>query len=212
MQVITLAQTKTLLGLATDDTTYDTALSAAIPFIDSAVKQITGNRWNYRVAASFEDSATSVKILSVVSPKFFTSNGYYSSTDIIDEFLQVGQLISATGIPAGAYITEVYYNYPEGVIVSDNYIAEVDISETTTASGDTIACYLGIPIAYHPVIAKAVWWQSQRLNTTIDDTSWTSKSMGPVSVSKSDSDNRIDQQSGMPLWFVKALPRYMSGH
>jgi hypothetical protein len=212
MQVITLSRCKELLGINSTDTTYDTDLQIAIPVVDAAVKQITNNRWNYRVAASFENSSDTVQILSVVSPKYFMRDGYYSSVDTIDEFLRVGQLISATGIPSGAYIEEVYYNYPEGVIVSDNYIAEVTISETTTAEATTTECYLGIPIAYQPIIAKACWWQKEQMSTTINDTSWKSKSMGPISITKGGGSERIDNKSGMPLWLVQALPRYMSGH
>jgi len=210
MQVITLAKTKALLGIS--DTTYDAAITAAIPYVDSAVKLITRNRYNYRAIGAVTEDEYSIKLTSVVSPKFITPTGYSKPLDDLEEYIQTGQLISGTGIPAETYLEEVFYNYPYGVVIGDDFTLEATMSEQATATGENIAVYLGIQIALQPTIAKGVWWHTQQMNTTITDSSWKSKSMGKVSVTKGDNADKIDGRSGMPMWFVQAFQRYHGGH
>lgn len=210
MRVITLARVKELLLIPGSD--YDDALNLAIPIVDSAVKQITKNRWNYRVSAGTTNASTTVSIVSIISPIYYNFTGNFGPLDDIDEYVQTGQLIEGTGMPTGAYISEVFYNYPEGSVSSDISTLQVTISSAATATGSSVALYLGIPIAYQMNIAKGVWWMKSQMSTTIEDNSWTSKSMGPISVTKGQGSQRIDNASGMPLWFVQALPKFMSGH
>ena len=183
MRVITLDRVKELLGI--DETTYDADLQIALPIIDAAVKQITGNQYNHHVYGSTENGSDSVSLIMDI------------------ESVQVGQLISGDGIPADTYVEEIIY---------DDGILTVTMSEDATASGDLIDMWLGIPISYQPVIAKAVWWQKDQFSTTITDDAWSSKSMGPVSVTKAGGSEKLDGKTGMPLWFVRAFPRYHGGH
>ncbi len=211
MKVITLVKVKELLGIST--TTYDTALTSAINYVDVAVKQITRDRWNYRVVATTELDSDLMFIASIVSPRYWQMPGYIAPIDDINEYVQTGQLVSGTGIPVETYISEVFYNYPDGVLIQDDeYGLQVQISEDATATGTDIAVYLGIPISYQPIIAKAVWWHTLQMNTTIADEAWKSKRMGPVSITKSDMDTKLDGKSGMPAWFVRALPKYQRGY
>jgi hypothetical protein len=210
MQVITLAKVKALLGIA--DTSSDTAITAAIPYVDSAVKYLTRNRYNYRAIGATTLDSYEVKLTSVVSPKFITPTGYSKPLDDLEEYIMTGQLISGTGIPADTYIAEVYYNFPSGVVIGDDFTLTVDLSAKATATADAVDVYLGIPIALQPTIAKGVWWHVQQLNTTITDDTWKSKSMGKVSVTRGGDADKIDGNSGMPMWFVQTFKRYHGGH
>lgn len=205
MRVISLAKCKELLGI--NNTSYDTQLTTAIAHIDSAVKQITKNRWNYRVIADITEDSTEVYISSVADLYIHE----YAYEDL-EEYIMTGQLISGTGIPTDAYISEVYYNFPEGISITDNndLTLKVDISSAATATTSGLTAYLGIPIAYQKVIADGCKWFIDRIGATPSDDTWTSKTQGKVSVSRDGS--KIDPQTGMPQWFVNAFPRYMSGH
>ena len=209
MRVITLARVKELLKIAGSD--YDDDLNMAIPIVDAAVKQITKNRWNYRVSATTESASTTVSIVSIISPKYYNFTGSFGPLDDIDEYVQTGQLVEGVGIPDETYISEVFYNYPEGLVTDDISVLQVTISSAATADGDDIDLYLGIPIAYHMSVAKGVKWMTLQMNENMSDESWGSKSMGPISVTKGDGSSKIDNMSGMPLWFVQSLPRHMSG-
>ena len=197
MRVIDLATTKTLLGIT--DTSYDTEITAAIPYIDAAVKQITRNRYNYRVIGATESGSTRMSL----------SPGGLDYNDL-EEYIETGMLISGTGIPANAYIAEVFYNYPTREYVTE--IIEIDLSANATETGSDVSVYLGINIAYQPIIAKAVWWWTLQTNTAIKNDVWQSRRMGPVSVSKQDMDAKVDGSYGVPIWLVKALPHFHGGH
>lgn len=213
MQVIDLATTKALLGITSSDS--DAAITAAIPYIDAAVKTITGNRYNVQVAGSVTSGSQYVEVWSFRTD----ARGYYIRyddqrfADTLGEFVQVGQLIEGEGIPSGAYIEEVYYNAPSVTVSStDKAVPTIKLSANATATNESAQLFLGINISYRPTIAKGIQWHINQLNTTITDNSWQSRSMGPVSVTKGSSADRIDGKSGMPFWFVRAFPRYMSGH
>jgi hypothetical protein len=87
----------------------------------------------------------------------------------------------------------------------------IELSANATATGQT-SIMTGIPIDLQQVIAKGIWWLMQNDSTIIKDENWTSRSMGPLSISRSDSDSKIDMISGMPLWFVKAFPRFQGAY
>ena len=68
MQVITLAQVKTYLGIT--ESTQDAAITAMLPVIDAKVKQITGKDWNYQVigeTASGNDLMMNTENSSIVT-------------------------------------------------------------------------------------------------------------------------------------------------
>jgi len=195
MQVITLAKTKEYLGLG--DTTYDAQITALLPVIDAKVKEICKNNFNLQVSATVTNTETAVALI----------DNYYgmSRPDIIQlsKDLPTGTLLEGTGIPADAYISEIYYN---GITSGDYEPPAFTLSEA--ADDDSSIIYAGINIAYQSVIAKGLWWLIGQTSTTICAHDWISKSEGGMSVSRSEADNKIDGKSGMPAGFVKSLPRW----
>lgn len=220
MKVITLAKTKELLGIT--DTASDTAISAKIPFIDAKVKLITNNRYNLMILGSTTLDSPYVTVSSVWNTtnwlELNTNYGYGDGInnpyvyDSIEEFLQVGQLISGTGIPADAYIAEIFYIgdvFNDGV--DDFDLPTIQLSANATATG-TVKMYLGINIGYQDIIAKGIQYLINGTSTSLPSNALSSKSIGPVSKSFSSGDQQIDNRYGMPAWFVKAFPKFMSGH
>lgn len=204
MQVITLAQVKTFLGIT--DGTYDSEITAAIPYIDTMVKQITRNRFNMQIGLVLENGSTTSSLTSINS---YNVTGLIDPDYSIEEYIEIGQELEGTGIATGTYIKDIYYNYS-----SNDYInlVTVILSENATADSDGTVVFAGINIAYKPIIAKAVWWHTLQLNTTIKNDIWKSRTMAPLSVTKSDMDAKIDGTYGVPIWLVKALPHYHGGH
>ena len=198
-RVITREQVKTQLGIT--DVILDSQIDAKLPIIDAKVKAITGRSWNDRIIGNITDGSTYVEVFSYgyTQPR---GRQYY---DNLVDYIEVGQQISGEGMVSDAYIVDVW---KLGTLTSDVYPQiELDQAATETKNGATL--FLGFPIAYHDIVAKGVQWLINNTNQTITDNTWTRKSMGPISVSKSDADNKLDSKSGMPLWFVKGLPRYM---
>jgi len=204
MKVISLSKAKELLGIS--GTTMDTAITAKIDYIDAIVKQITGNRFNYRVIGQLTSGSPRVSLTSI------NTNIYRYEVETLQEFLQVGQLISGEGIPADTYIEEVYYNLPTDDVVTDNFIPEIDMSADATEDGAGVAVYLGANIAQQMIIAKGINYLIQQTSTSVDDNTWTSKTMGPVSVTRGEMNAKIDGKYGMPSWFVRAFPKYHGAH
>jgi hypothetical protein len=204
MQVITTAQVKTLLGLTV--TTYDTAITAAIPYIDSVVKQICRNRFNKQIGLALTDENTTAYVYSV--------NNYYikgrtQPIDGIEEYLEIGTELQGTGITAGTFIQDLYYDYEA---TDYNNFLTLILSSAATADSDGSIVFTGINIAYKPIIANAVWWHTLQLNQTIKSEVWLSRTMGPLSVTKAEMDAKIDGKYGVPIWLVKALPHWHGGH
>lgn len=198
MAIITLAQVKELLGIT--GSTYDAQITAKIPYIDSKVKLITNNTWNKRIYGDIENGSANI---TVYEDYTLQTKAYGYILDWID----AGMQLTGTGIPTGAYIIDIY---PEGTEDNENY-PMITISDNCTADTDGLEIFLGFPIGHLDTVAKGVWYLIQGTSTTLPTSSVKSESMGPVSVSYSDSDNKIDGISGMPMWFVKGLPRYGSG-
>lgn len=214
MRVITLSRVKELLGLSTDDT-YDSELNTAIPIVDAAVKRITRNRYNYQIVGETKNGSKYVEVYSLFDDwtRLYERKGDYQHNHDLEDYIEIGQKVTGEGIPDDTHIVEVYYNGPAVELDGDTLtVPVIELSNAATATDSAAQILLGSSIALDPVIAKACFWQASQINTSISDTAWKSKSMGPVSVTKSDMDAKLDNKSGMPAWFVKALPRYHGGH
>lgn len=207
MKCITLETCKSLLGIAETVTTYDDAIEAKINYIDVTVKRITKNKFNMQIVGS---TTINTKILSVYGIYSYAGqiydSGEYTGYGITD-ILSVGQQLEGAGIGSGAYIADMI---AENSFVNVVY-PRIELSANATATGQT-SIMTGIPIDLQQVIAKGIWWLMQNDSTIIKDENWTSRSMGPLSISRSDSDLKIDMISGMPLWFVKAFPRFQGAY
>ena len=122
MKVITLAKTKELLGIS--NTSQDAAINAKIPFIDATVKQITNNRFNLMIIGDATIDSPYIPVSSVITATNTNyvvldkshrenvsgiNNPYY--IDDLNEYLEIGQLVQGTGIPADTYIAEIFYNF-----------------------------------------------------------------------------------------------------
>jgi len=223
MKVITLAKTKELLGITGTD--QDAAIAAKIPYIDSLVKQITKNRFNFLILGDTTEDSPYIPVYSIISytgdrydydrttGRYFYSginNPYYF--DDINDYLEIGQQIEGEGIPAETYIDEVYYN---GDLITDssvNYaVPTIKLSANATATNAGLRMYLGMNIAYQTTVAKGIQYLINGTTTAIPTNSLSSRSLGPSSKSFSTVDQKIDNRYGMPAWFVKAFPKYMSG-
>jgi len=224
MKVITLAKTKELLGIA--DATSDTDISAKIPYIDSLVKQITNNRFNFMVLGDTTIDSPYVPVYSIITQtgdrydydrqyrRYFYSgiNNPYSFDDI-GSYLEIGQQIEAEGIPAETWIDEVYYN---GDLTTDSSITYdvpcIKLSQNATETTAGLRIYIGMNIAYQATVAKGIQYLINGSTTAIPTNSLASRSIGPTSKSFSSSDQKIDNRYGMPAWFIKAFPKYHRGH
>lgn len=202
MSVITLSQVKTYLGIS--DTSQDTAISAMIPIIDAKVKLICGSNFHKQLYCQTTADSPNVIIYGDDVTFNYQTNPTPDVRLLLSE-LQSGTTITGDGIPDDSYITEVYY---EGGLYEYTYTPYFVLNAKATESSNSVYLYAGINIAYHPVIAKGIQWLINQQTTDISDGLWTSRSVGPLSVSKSVTDNRFEQKYGMPAWFVKALPRY----
>jgi hypothetical protein len=203
MICITTAQVKSILGIS--DSTYDTAIASAIPRIDSIVKRITKNRYNLQLGGTTTTGSADVYIYSAYAyngVQCFDTSGYIglSLADVVTN----GQMVEGTGIASGAYVVDVFSN---GIAINGE--PTIRLSAVATASGD-ITIMTGIPVDLQTVIAQGVWYLVGQDPKIAKDDNWTSKSMGPLSISRGSKDSaRLDGASGMPLWFVNAFPSFM---
>jgi hypothetical protein len=202
MAIITLAQVKTYLGITTD--TYDSDINAQLPIIDAKVKMICRNNFNKQIFCKTTDGSANVIVYGSDATLTYRRRPDPDLWLLLDQ-LMTGTQISGDNVPSGAYIEEVYY---EGGLFETEYSPYFVLSDNATVTSNTAYLYAGINIAYLPVIAKGVAWLMEQASMSTPDNLWTSRSVGPLSVSKSNTDNRIEQRYGMPAWFVKALPRY----
>ena len=200
--VITLAQVKTYLGIS--GTASDAAITAMLPVIDARVKLICGSNFHKQLYCKTVSGSTDVTVYGDDVTFNYNLNPT-PDVELLLKTLQAGTTIIGEGIPDNSYITEVYY---EGGLYQTTFTPYFVLNANATESNASVYLYAGINIAYHPVIAKGVQWLIDQQSTTISDGLWTSRSVGPLSTSKSATDSRIEQRYGMPAWFVKALPRY----
>lgn len=226
MKVITLAKTKELLGIDSGDTSQDDAITAKIPIIDAKVKQITRNRYNMQIQGDTITGSPYVEVYSITihnttyrlnrSLRRFDAvsgiqNPYY--LDDLAEFLEIGTLISGSGIPADSYVDEVFYDGYSLEISGNTYaipFLQLNASATETANG--VQLFLGFNVGLQDIVAKGIQYLINGTNTSIPTNSLASRSLGPSSKSFSQKDQEIDNRYGMPAWFVKGLPRYHGGH
>jgi hypothetical protein len=213
--IITLSEVKVLLGIS--DSSYDTAITAILPFVDAKVKQITRRNWSDRVALDIANGETEALIkpldtATVRLPRSGNSNvGNRYDLDIMTEFVQVGQSIAGTGVPDGTYIADVIqddYDLLDRQYEEHRYI---ELSNAATATGSIVAT-IGMNIAYLPIVAKLAWWMIQGQSTDTPSGSVASKSLGDISVSYSQTGAELDGRFGVPQWAVRGLPRYGRGY
>jgi hypothetical protein len=226
MIVITLAKTKELLGIT--DTASDAAITAKLPIIDAKVKLTTNNTYNYKFGGDTTLDSEFISVYELVSD--FNTNSLYRSfrsgwdwravsginnpfifTDI-SEFLEPGQLIEGDNIPADAHIVDITSNGASVTISGTDYhVTFIELSEAATATQAGSILTGGISIGYQDIIAKGIQYLINGTSTTLPGTGLASRSVGPLSVSFSTSDQKIDGKTGMPAWFSKGLPRFQRG-
>lgn len=200
--VISLSIVKTMLGLS--DTTYDTQITAQLPIIDAKVKQICRNTFHKQIFCKTTADSDEIIVYGSDANLSYQVKPLPDVEMLLDD-LPTGTTISGTGIPADSYISEVYY---ESGLFQTAFAPYFVLNANVTEGSNTAYLYAGINIAYWPVISKGIWWLISQTSTTLTDDTWISKSFGPVSVTKGGSE-KLDGKSGMPLWFVRSLPRYM---
>ena len=223
MKVITLAKTKELLGIK--DGSQDTAISAKIPFIDATVKQITNNRFNLMIIGDATIDSPYIPVSSVVTAtntnyvvldKSKRQNGSGINNpyiiDDLNEYLEIGQLVQGTGIPADTHITEIFYNGDVSVDGDTFCIPTIQLSANITETTAGLRIYLGISIAYQTTIAKGIQFLINGTSTSLPSNSLASRTIGPSSKSFAGKDQEIDGRYGLPAWFVKAFPQFQGGH
>lgn len=212
MKVITLTTVKTLLGLS--DTTYDAQITAQIPLIDAAVKQICRNNFSLQIFCGFTYGSKTVKVFSTEARERtqrveYNSDSFRWPSAELEQLLidiPTGTMLEGSLVPSGAYIEDVFYS---GDSHDSVYVPSFTMSAEATATEDAYI-YAGMNIAQQRTIAKGVWWAIGQVSTGIQATDWKSRNVGPLHVTRSDMDAKIDGKSGMPAWFVKAMPRYHS--
>lgn len=197
MTVITKAQVKSLLGIT--DVDYDAQISAAIPRVDSIVKRITKNRFNMQLVCDTTNASADVVVVEA-----YAYNGVKTFDCVglsLSDIVTVGQQVEGTGIPADSYVIDVF----------SSGSPTLRLSAPCTATGQ-VTVMTGIPVDLQTVIAQGIWYLISGDKTKATDESWTSRSMGPLSVSRGSGDaNKIDGASGMPMWFIRAFPHFQGG-
>ena len=204
MRVITRDQVKAQLGIT--DSSLDASIDLKLPIIDAKVKQITNNRFNFQINATL----TSGSDIATLSSLSLPTSTWKWTLDDIEEFLMVGDQITGDGIPAESYINELYYNGSHVTLSGTQYtLPAVQLSANATESGIK-EMFVGINIGYHDIIAKGIQYLITGTSTSLPQNRLKSKSLPPLSVTYAN--DKIDPRTGMPDWFVSALPKYMSGH
>jgi hypothetical protein len=216
--MMTTAQVKQYLGIPTGTTTYDTDIARYIPIVEATANRITAGMYILQVNGTTTAASKDVAVSSVYCQSgmclFGASKpecgcGYpYGDPNYafgssrpsfkpLGAVLTPGQLITGTGMAEGAFIESVSQFDGEN---------KITLSVAATASGE-VSLYTGFPVGYLSTIAHGVWFMIGQQKTAMGDTSWTSRTVGPVSETRSASEMKIDGLYGMPAWFVKAFPR-----
>lgn len=213
---MTTAQVKQYLGIPTGTTTYDTDIARYIPIVEAAARQITGGLYLLQVNGTIENASKNMTVSSVYSQtRQLYGYGFYNSATgagfpygdpgpknkTLASVLPAGLQISGDGIPADSFIERVQTFGGESTII---------LSATATKTQEVTA-YTDFPIGFLTTIAHGVWWMIGQQKTASGDTTWTSRSVGPVSETRSEAEMKIDGLFGMPAWFVKAFPRVYHG-
>lgn len=210
MTIIDLATVKANLGIS--DTTYDVQISAQIPIIDAKVKQICNNNFNNQITLTTISGSPYAEI----SGLWYWWGGLHRERQRNDPMLKeivkdipVGTYLEGESIPRTS-ILESYYDFSATFSGTSYGAPFVKMSENATTTNAGAQSFYGWNKAYDSVVSKGIWYLIGQTSMTIDDGSWSTKKYGPVSITKGSgaSDTKMDLKSGMPLWFVKALPRY----
>jgi len=189
MSIITTDQVKELLGIGVAD--YDAQIAAKIPYIESIVKLATRNNWNKEILVDM-DSTIYLEI----------------SQEDEDEILP-GAQVSGDGIPAGAYIVDIYPGGDPTSSLNGNPV--IQISSAATKTQNSVRFFLGFPIGFLDIVANGIWYKINQTSTVLPSRSIASRAMKHTSVSYNGKDSEIDGRFGMPSWFIKGLPRYHRG-
>lgn len=215
MRVITRDQVKAQLGIS--DSSLDAQIDAKLPIIDAKVKQITGNKFNMQLSATLTNGSSIAEIQTSNSFPYEYTHRHgrgrqrvlYKIEDIA-EYVTVGDQISGEGIPIETHVEEIYYNGSYVTISGKQYnIPTILMSNNATTDGLS-EMFLGINIGYHDIIAKGVQYLITGTSQSLPQNRLKSKSLPPLSVTYAN--DKIDPKTGMPDWFVSALPKYMSSH
>ena len=217
---MTTAQVKIYLGIPTGTTTYDADIARYIPIVESTARQITGSLYLLQVVGSIVADSTTMTVSSVYSQTRqlyaginSTVNGWGVSgagfaygdpgakSKRLSDVLQAGVRITADGIPDDTFIERVQTFGGTSTVI---------LSAAATKTQD-VEAYTDFPISFYSTIAHGVWWMIGQQKTANGDTSWVSRSVGPVSETRSESEMKIDGRYGMPAWFIKAFPAVYHG-
>lgn len=213
---MTTAQVKQYLGIPTGTTTYDADIARYIPIVEAAARQITGGLYLLQVNGTIENASKTMTVSSVYSQtRQLYGYGFYNSATgagfpygdpgpknkMLASVLPAGLQISGDGIPADSFIERVQTFGGESTII-------LSVAATKTQE---VTAYTDFPIGFLGTIAHGVWWMIDQQKKASGDTTWTSRSVGPVSETRSEAEMKIDGLFGMPAWFVKAFPRVYHG-
>lgn len=211
---MTTAQAKKYLGIPSATTTYDEDIATYIPVVEATARAITGSLYLLQVNGTLTAGSKELAVSTVYSQtrilygRSVSKCGYgYDYGDPgakqkkLHEVLTAGMQITGDGIPDDTFIERVQTFNGENTVY---------LSSKATATGE-VEAYTDIPVMYLSTIAHGVWWMIGQQKTAMGDTSWTSRSVGPVSESRSEAEMKLDGQYGMPVWFVKTFPRVYHG-
>lgn len=204
MKVIDLETTKKLLGI--QDSTFDAQITDQLPLIDATVKQICRNNFNLQIYGKFTAGSKIVNVYDTGDSCRVRKSWPTPELDALTRDISTGTLLEGEAVDPVGYVSEVYYS---GLSHGGIYIPSFLLDKNAVQSG-SFFFYAGINIAYQKIIAKGIWYNIGQVSQSIDSLGWKSRNVGPLSVTKAEMDGKIDGKYGMPSWFVKALPRYMS--
>jgi len=179
LNLITLANVKIHLGIASGNTLYDTQITAMIPVVSSDVRRILNCNFDNYVMAQYNTASKNI---------LFGDN--YITGEYVPLF-DLGQVIYSPGIPENTYLES--FNPLTGYYT---------LSATPTAVG-TYA-YPTIRLSQFPTISKMIWYRIQGMST--DDASKKgiqSESYGPVSITYSQKE--INSQYNYPQILIDDL-------
>jgi hypothetical protein len=172
-KIITLAKTKELLGILNGS--QDELINRYIPIVDAKVKMITKNRYNTQVSGITVNGVTAVELFSIHNNrygfwKFPRGRGidFNQCTagiqnpwciDDLEEYLQVGSLVSGEGIPANTYIDEVYFNGGQVTLSGVDYtVPTIVLSNAATADSTDAQIFISFNIGLQTTVAKGIAW------------------------------------------------------
>ncbi len=211
---MTTAQVKIYLGIPAATETYDADIASYIPVVEATARAITGSLYFLQVNGTITAGSKELVVSSVYlqTRQLYggcqdkSGDGYaYGDPSPkmrkLHEIITAGMQIAGTGIADNTFIERVQTFHDTSTVF---------LSAEATASGG-VEAYTDIPVMYLSAVAHGVWWMIGKQKTAMGDTSWTSRTVGPVSETRSEAEMKLDGQYGMPVWFVKTFPRVYHG-